>query len=139
MKELAEKAVKGDVKPLLKYAKEKFEKDKTALFKALEEDYDLIFWYTYYLDKVGHFLFRNKFHITDAYLEINQLVGDIKRKKKDAIIYIISDHGMVFNKEIKMGEHSSYGFFSSNSGELIQKPQDLFYLIKEKAEKMKRE
>ena len=133
VRKLTLESISNDVKPLLKYAKEEFEADKAALYKAIKEEHDLIFWYTPYLDRVGHRLFHKKLHMMNLYMEINQLIKNIKEQKKDAIIYIISDHGMVLDKDTKSGVHSTYGFFSSNTGELINKPQDLFYLIKSKA------
>ena len=73
-------------------------------------------------------------------MELNNLVKSIEEKIDDNdILYIASDHGMVPVKDDpRGGDHSDHGFFSSNTGELIQKPQDLFYLIKRKAEEMKR-
>jgi len=70
------------------------------------------------------------------YMEINNLVKDIKGIAKDAYLYIVSDHGMMLDQETKRGVHSNYGFFSSNTGELIKKPQDLYHLLKEKATKV---
>ena len=63
----------------------------------------------------------------------------IKEKlNENDILYIVSDHGMEpIEGDPRGGDHSDHGFFSSNTGELIQKPQDLFYLIKKKAEEIK--
>ena len=109
--------------------------DKKALYEALYKDYDLIFWYTPFLDRVGHRFFHKKLQMMMLYMEINNLVKDIKDIAKDAYLYIVSDHGMMLDQETKRGVHSNYGFFS-NTGELIKKPQDLYHLLKEKATKV---
>jgi len=141
VKQLMEKAVKGDVKNLYNYSMRLYRKEKEELLKAISEDYDLIFWYTPFLDEIEHFYITKKAKLLNIYMELNNLVKIVKEKMSDKdILYIISDHGMVPVKgHPRGGDHSDHGFFSSNTGELIQKPQDLFYLIKEKSEKMKRE
>ena len=48
----------------------------------------------------------------------------------DDILYIVSDHGMV--EEDGYGSHSHHGFFSSSNGDLIEKPIDLYYLLKKR-------
>ena len=127
-----------NVEPLLKYAKKEFEIDKEKLFNALKENYDLIFWYTPSVDRIGHRLFHNKLYMMNLYFELNQMIREVKKIAGNDVIYIVSDHGMILDKKTKSGEHSSYGFFSSNTGECIKKPQDLFYLIKEKSPLVRR-
>ena len=129
-------SISNDANALLQYAKKEFIEDKKALYEALHKDYDLIFWYTPFLDRVGHRFFHKKLQMMMLYMEINNLVKDIKGIAKDAYLYIVSDHGMMLDQETKRGVHSNYGFFSSNTGELIKKPQDLYHLLKEKATKV---
>ena len=129
-------SISNDANTLLQYAKKEFMEDKKALYEALYKDYDLIFWYTPFLDRVGHRFFHKKLQMMMLYMEINNLVKDIKDIAKDAYLYIVSDHGMMLDQETKRGVHSNYCFFSSNTGELIKKPQDLYHLLKEKATKV---
>jgi len=106
-----------------------YKKDKKQLFSALSRsEYDLIFWYTMILDKFGHVYIRSPLKLMKYYLEINELAGKVIKNFPDSYIYIISDHGI---KKVKggWGLHSNYGFFSSNTGEIIKKPYDLYDLV----------
>lgn len=135
-RKLHQKAVEGDVRPYHDHVVEVYKKDKDALLSVIngKKEYDMIFWYTTLLDSLGHVYIRRKLKLMRYYFEINNLVKKIKEYVPDSIIYIISDHGMEEGK-YNWGNHSGYGFFSSNTGELIKKPKDLFYLVKEKATK----
>ncbi|MHA2284077.1 MAG: alkaline phosphatase family protein [Promethearchaeota archaeon] len=99
------------------------------LLNLMEKDYDLIFWYTNALDNLGHIFFGRKMKTMDYYMRINRLVADIIQTLSDTDkLYIISDHGMKAVGE--GGLHSTYGFFSSNTGETIKKPKELYSLLK---------
>ena len=52
-----------------------------------------------------------------------------------SLIYIISDHGMerIEQKKSSWGAHSDHAFFSSNTGETIEKPSQLYELISKHA------
>jgi len=133
-RKLTEQALKGDTSPLYNYSKRIYEEEKKKLLIALKKNYNLIFWYTSSLDTIEHFFITKKLKLMNFYLELNLLVKNIKEKlTENDIIYIISDHGMKqMGDDIRAGEHSNYGFFSSSTGELIQKPHDLFNIIKNK-------
>ncbi|KYK31980.1 MAG: hypothetical protein AYK22_00020 [Thermoplasmatales archaeon SG8-52-3] len=106
-----------------------YKEDKKKLFSALNKNtYDIIFWYTVILDKIGHIYYKDTLTLMKYYFEINQLVGQIKTKFPKSHFYIISDHGMIKVKG-GWGLHSKYAFFSSNTGEIIKKPYDLYNLI----------
>ena len=130
-------AASGHPDLLYKESIKLFKKDKVALFNALTKNYDLLFWYTPFLDEIEHFYITRKTKLLNIYLELNKMVEKIyDESKNNEIIYIISDHGMVpvkNNATGYLGDHSDHGFFSSNTGELIQKPQDLFNLIVSKS------
>lgn len=134
IKTAMQEAINGNLKPLVQYSLRIYEEDKRQLFGALEKGYELIFWYTPFLDEISHFYIRKKLKLMNLYIELNKLVKDVKSRLEDEdIIYIISDHGMEpVPGDPRGGNHSDHGFFSSNTGELIRKPQDLFYLIVEK-------
>lgn len=129
-------AVRGNLKPLLEYAFKTYERDRKALFEALEGDYELIFWYTPFLDEISHFLIRKKLKLMNVYLDLNKLARNVSEKlDEDDVLYIISDHGMEpIPGDPRGGDHSDHGFFSSNTGELIKKPQELFELVVKRAE-----
>jgi hypothetical protein len=126
---LFERATSGEKTNLRDYEIKNYKKDKIQLFSILEKDgYDLIFWYTALIDSLGHLYIGKKLTLMKYYLEINKLVGEVREKYNDCQIYIVSDHGME-EVERGWGMHSDYAFFSSNTGERINKPTELFDLI----------
>lgn len=101
------------------------------LFQILQKrQHRLIFFYDNWLDIAGHIEWGRKWKITEKYLEVNTLVGEIRNmlNLKQDVLYIISDHGMKLLGN--RGDHSNYGFFSSSTGETIKKPYEIYYLIK---------
>jgi hypothetical protein len=132
-KKLTENAIAGDKKPYKIYAIEKYKKDKEQLQSALKkQQYDFIFWYTGILDSLGHVNMGNPLALMmKHYLEINQVVGEVKESCPNSIIYIVSDHGMerMAPKKSSWGMHSDHGFFSSSTGEKINRPFKLYELI----------
>ncbi|RLF83561.1 hypothetical protein DRN44_00645 [Thermococci archaeon] len=130
-------AVKGNLKPLVEYAMKIYEQDRRALFGALDNDYELVFWYTPFLDEISHFYIGKKLKLMNIYFDLNRLVEKVSKKlDENDILYIISDHGMEpVPGSPYGGDHSDHGFFSSNTGELIGKPQELFYLVINKTER----
>jgi hypothetical protein len=135
-RKLARLYLKGDLKAGERYKKitwKTYRKRKEKLFRALEKkkDYDLFFFYTNLLDALGHLFQTDRILILKAYMEIHSLVKMIKSKlDSEDILYLVSDHGMT---PLRFGgDHSNYGFFSSNTGELIRKPQELYTLLKKK-------
>jgi len=137
VKEVMKEAIKGNLKPLVEYAMKTYETDRKALFEALDGDYELIFWYTPFLDELSHFLIRKKLKLMNVYIDLNKLVKRVSQKLEEGdVLYVISDHGMEpIPGDPRGGDHSDHGFFSSNTGETIEKPQDLFKLIVEKAKR----
>lgn len=135
VKLLMKEAIRGNLKPLIEYAMRTYEQDKKALFKALETDYNLIFWYTPFLDELSHFLIGRKLRLMNVYFDLNKLVKQVSDKLHGSdILYVISDHGMQpLPGDPRGGDHSNHGFFSSNTGEIIMKPQELFRIVVEKA------
>ena len=128
-RDLLNGVISGDKKPFKDYTLKNYEKDKSDLLSIFEKnDIDLIFWYTQLLDNFGHMNISNEVYLLNYYLEINKFVGKIKSICPNSYIYIISDHGMERAKE-DWGVHSNHAFFSSNTGELINKPVELYKLI----------
>jgi hypothetical protein len=126
---LLQDAIIGKDIPFRDIVTNEYNKSKNYLLSTLEKrENDLIFWYTMILDKFGHVYMKKPLTLMDYYLEINNLVGKIINYYQESYIYIISDHGM----ELAWGGwgmHSNKGFFSSNTGEKIKKPYDLYNLV----------
>lgn len=122
----------GTKKFLTEYA-ELLEREKAKLFEALDEDYELVWFYTSYWDRVGHLVSGTKVLWMNEYLNLNKFVKKVKQKLSgDDLLYIVSDHGFKPHGKLRLGEHSDHGFFSSSTGKLIKKPQDMFSLLKNK-------
>ncbi len=129
-RKLWKEAAEGNKIPLKDITIKDYNIDKSQLLSALKiPDNDFIFWYTTLLDTLGHMFIDKEVDLLNYYLEINSLVGEVIKKYPNIKTYIISDHGMKTTKE-KWGVHSKYAFFSSSTGELINKPVELFDLIK---------
>jgi len=128
-KKLLNKVFQGEKKPYINYSIENYQNDKTQLFSTIEKkENDIIFWYVALLDKLGHIYIKNSIPLMNYYMELNGVVGEVKEKCPDSYIYVISDHGMKPYKGI-WGMHSDHAFFSSNTGETIGKPFQLYDLI----------
>lgn len=106
-----------DRKPdiLKEYNTDAFEhnkKVKAEFYKALDEDHDLILGYFSVIDVIGHLNFGKKVMMKILYKDMDDIYLDIKKKHPDAKILVLSDHGM---EAVGMfGDHSSYGFWSTN-------------------------
>ncbi len=132
-KKYTERAIAGEKKPYRKYILEQYQNDKSQFFSALDkQEFDFIFWYTSMLDNLGHMDMGKPLTLMmKHYLEINEFVGIVKERCPTSIIYIISDHGMerMEPKKTSWGMHSDHAFFSSSTGETIEKPSKLYDLI----------
>ena len=71
VKELMETAVKGNTIPLFNYSMQLYRKEKEKLLKAIEGNYELIFWYTPFLDEIEHFYITKKVKLLNIYMELN--------------------------------------------------------------------
>lgn len=112
------------IKKLDALHRERVSRLKEAL--KIKEKYELIFYFDEWLDKAGHLTFWRKHRMVPRYLDMNQLVKKVKGfLDAEDKVYVISDHGMG-----TLGDHTERGFFSSNTGELIQKPFELYSLLK---------
>ncbi len=111
------------------YNKDAFEhhrKVKDKFLKALDGDHELVLGYFSVADVIGHLNFGNKTMMKMIYKEMDEIAADISKKGK---LIILSDHGM---KELGIfGDHSEYGFWSTNFDIDIKKPKitDFYDLI----------
>ena len=108
-----------------------FQNETQTIYEVLshKENFELIFWYTNWLDATGHLEQGFKYKTMNRYLEINTLVRKIQSFLNHTdILYIISDHGMI--PAGNFGYHSDHGFFSSSTGERISKPFELHSLLR---------
>lgn len=82
-----------------------------ALNGAFDGDCNILLGYFSAIDAIGHLNFGNKAMMKILYDEMDDIAGEI-RKKSDTKLIVLSDHGM---KVIGIfGEHSNYGFWSTN-------------------------
>jgi len=136
--EIIKRALAGDESMIPFYDKgiiEEYEGRKGKLLSFLESDNqsELVFFYTNYLDALGHLHFADSVKRMHYYFELNDLCAKVKEKMDDNnTLYVVSDHGMI--EEDGYGSHSNHGFFSSSDGNLIDKPTDLYHLLKEELE-----
>lgn len=97
---------------------------KQQFQEALTKDHDLILAYFSIIDVIGHLDFGNTAQMQALYKEIDELAKNLKQHS----LIILSDHGM---KPIGIfGDHSEYGFWSTNFKDLkTPKITDFFNLI----------
>jgi len=115
-----------------KYLVNDYNESVKQLYDCIErKENDIIFWYTKLVDSICHFCKIKPIDLMKYYLQLNQLVGSVQQKCPDSTIYVISDHGMKYEKNA-VWWHSDHAFFSSNNGEIISKPTDLYNIVLKK-------
>jgi len=84
---------------------------KERFFEALEGDYDFVLGYFSVADVIGHLNFGNRSLMKMIYRDLDDIVSRVEGKK-----IVLSDHGM---KAVgAFGDHSDYGFWSTNFRDL---------------------
>lgn len=78
---------------------------------ALQGDYDFILGYFSVADVIGHLNFGNRMMMKLIYKDLDEIASTIKDK-----FVVLSDHGM--EKVGIFGDHSNYGFWSTDSKDL---------------------
>lgn len=121
----------GTVEDYDKVAFENHKKIKEQFFNALNSDtnFDIIMVYFGVADVVGHLSFGIKEKMKIIYNELDEIAEKVQEKFKDAIILIVSDHGM---KSIgRFGDHENYAFWSLNLDKNLGNPKttDFYNLI----------
>lgn len=84
---------------------------KNQYLRALEGDFDFVLGYFSAADVIGHLSFGNTTLMRSIYRDLDDLAGQTKGP-----LIVLSDHGMV--NIGPFGDHSSYGFWSSNFEDL---------------------
>jgi hypothetical protein len=97
------------------------EKIKKEFFKALKlQKNDFVLGYFSLADVIGHLNFGNNTMMKMIYQEFDEIAAEI-RNMLDIKLLVLSDHGM---KAIGIfGDHSEYGFWSSNINLGIKDPK----------------
>jgi hypothetical protein len=110
---------KNNIEEYDKVAFENHKKSKQEFFESLEQGYDLLIGYFNLADVIGHLSFGIKVKMKIVYKELDEIAKKV-RERKD-IILVISDHGM---KAVgRFGDHSDYGFWSTNFEINLEKPK----------------
>lgn len=128
---VVKKALSGDASSYFKYRRlvwAQHEGRVREFYSALDEGYGFYFFYTNLVDALGHLFYTEKKERFKMAMAVEEVVQTVKDSQPNAVIYVISDHGMTIHDGIP--DHSLNGFFSSSTGELIDKPFDLYTLIR---------
>ncbi len=101
---------------------------KEEFLKSLNKRHDFVLAYFSAIDTVGHLNFGNTLLMKILYKDMDELVGNVRSKYPNAKILVLSDHGMKGNM---FGEHTNYGFWSTNfkHGLLNPKITDIHKLL----------
>ncbi len=121
---------------LRRYILEKIYKGTEVSLKLILnkiKNYDIILWYTPYIDILSHMYYKPRnlkglLRLYIGYSKINKLIGKFLSKIKDnnLAIIIMSDHGY----DPLLMDHSYYGYWSTNIKiNNIKTHQDLSYFI----------
>jgi len=100
---------------------------KQILYEARNlQDIDGVFAFMHFPDALQHCLFTRPFEIKKLYIDLDKYISILKDKIKASLFLIVSDHGF----DLKTGNHSKHGFYSSNIT-LYAKPKKItdFYPI----------
>jgi len=116
----------------------KFFAEKNKFMETFRKnDWTLIMGYTLMPDYLGHNYRRNLTKMWEAYAILDDFVGDVRASaEKDVHILVISDHGMKLLGKTIYGDHSVYGFYSSDKMLGLNNPKitDFFQIILEEVE-----
>lgn len=86
-------------------------KVKKQFLKSLKKDNDILIGYFNIIDTIGHLNFGNNTMMRMLYKEMEEIADKVKHNSNSNRI-ILSDHGM---KALgSFGDHSDYGFWSTN-------------------------
>jgi len=128
---IIKKALSGDVNTYSEYRMlvwAQHEQRIREFYEALDDGHEFYFFYTNLIDALGHLFYTVRKERRKMAMAVEEVVQTVKESHPDAVIYIISDHGMGIYDGIP--DHSREGFFSSNTGELIKRPFELYSLIR---------
>ena len=91
---------------------EHHKKIKEQFKQTLKEEHDFVLGYFSAIDVVGHLNFGNTTLMKMLYKEMDELAEELRNNSRIEKLIVLSDHGM---KAIGIfGDHSEYGFWSTN-------------------------
>jgi len=110
-----------------------FNKQKETTLSRITENWRLFMAHFDFTDQIGHLHRGDLTKMWETYAIAEDLSTEIKQQLPEgALFLIVADHGM---KSVAggYGDHSEYGFYSSNQKLNLQKPRviDFYPLIKE--------
>ncbi|MFO7872735.1 MAG: alkaline phosphatase family protein [Candidatus Undinarchaeales archaeon] len=95
---------------------EHHKKVKKQFLNSLDKDHDFVLGYFSVADVIGHLNFGNKTMMKMIYTDLDEIADELKNREKITDLIVLSDHGM---KAIgNFGDHSTYGFWSTNFKDL---------------------
>jgi len=113
---------------------ELFWRQTDEFMEKVKKEWDLLMAHFNYLDALGHAFFRKKDKMRRAYEITCDFVRSVQSylRPKGVVLWIVSDHGMVIAPD-GTGDHSNYGFYSSNVKLGLGRPTffDFFKLVEE--------
>lgn len=115
---LMEKVVETrNVEPLEKNVWSHFTAKRDIFLKIIKtNNWNLLMCHFMFTDLLGHFWIGHPSKMFKVYAEANMLVKEAKEQiDENTTVLVISDHGMVIpSGKTFFGDHSNYGFYSSN-------------------------
>ncbi len=105
---------------------------KNDFLSSLDKEHDLLLGYFSVADVIGHLNFGKKAMMKMIYRDLDEIIAIAKDKRPGNLI-VLSDHGM--EPIGQFGDHSNYGFWSTNFKNLgLPKITDFADIILKKAD-----
>ena len=128
-----------DVKKLSETYLRQFKARRKRILESLDKGYQAVFFYLSILDIYGHIWWQHREIMRRVYGMVDSLIGEIREKAPEAVILLLSDHGMKpLEGHRHAGRHSDHGFYSSSYPLGLEKPSitDLHWAVVDLIEKL---
>jgi hypothetical protein len=91
---------------LLREVWARFHDEYQTCMRRLDDDWDLFMVHFFVTDVIGHLSWYNVDNLTECYRVMDEKIGAMTRRIRNAVILIVSDHGM------RNGLHTHQGLYS---------------------------
>ena len=95
----------------------RFHDEYQTCMRRLDDDWDLFMVHFFVTDVIGHLSWNNVDNLTECYRVMDEKIGAMTRRIPNAVILIVSDHGM------RNGLHTRQGFYSLNRPLALSAPK----------------